>query len=509
MVVEKEILKQVEAMEAWAIEFYEEIKDGANTSRMLELGKNINQQGRKLEWRGAGLKKLPPLKEVEELKQSIASARAGALRVLKEAEKADDLKKIQQKKGLTAKMQVLGNKLNRAVRNDAISVMNVLKQARAICEAEPWINDLNREGNEEVLLSLLRKKGYYEKFSDEEQIDILRKVARKKKRESRNNVVVSDDSVILNLPGVRINGLDLALLVKKIPTVTYHSLQIDLKGAQLRGVNFSGLSIRDSSFDEADMAGANFSGAKIFSSSFVKTKNWEKAIFTGAKITESNFSGSDLNSIDGSGISLEDINLTRSSLSHAVLNNASLKKTKFDDALWRINMFINTLSLSFLMIKQKTETATFAAGCFWGVEETFRQIKGVLQTSVGYTGGTMKNPSYKQVCTSETGHTEAVQVQFDPGIVSYRELLAVFWDCHDPTQLNHQGPDVGTEYRSTIFYHSLEQQKAAVASKQKLSHSGKYDLPIVTEILPATTFYKAEGYHQQYLKKRDLHSCPI
>lgn len=160
-------------------------------------------------------------------------------------------------------------------------------------------------------------------------------------------------------------------------------------------------------------------------------------------------------------------------------------------------------------VKNKTEKATFAAGCFWGVEAAFRQIKGVVRTMVGYTGGKMESPSYEDVCTDETGHAEAVQVEYDPSKVSYEQLLDVFWNNHDPTQLNRQGPDVGTQYRSVIFYRTPEQKKAAIASKEKLEKSGKYKNPIVTEIMPASKFFKAEDYHQQYLEKRGLSTCNI
>ena len=153
------------------------------------------------------------------------------------------------------------------------------------------------------------------------------------------------------------------------------------------------------------------------------------------------------------------------------------------------------------------ETATFAAGCFWGVEATFRQIKGVKATAVGYTGGHMDQPTYKDVCTDTTGHAEAVQVEYDPTPVSYQQLLDVFWKNHDPTTPNRQGPDHGTQYRSVIFYHSPEQKASAEASKQELDKSGKFRRPIVTEIVPATAFWKAEDYHQQYLENRGLSSC--
>jgi peptide-methionine (S)-S-oxide reductase len=156
-----------------------------------------------------------------------------------------------------------------------------------------------------------------------------------------------------------------------------------------------------------------------------------------------------------------------------------------------------------------TEKATFGAGCFWGVEATFRQTKGVSTTAVGYEGGSLVNPTYKQVCTDTTGHAEVVEVDFDPSVVSYDELLDIFWENHDPTTKNRQGPDVGTQYRSAIFYHSPEQQQTAEASKARLSASGRFARPIVTEIVPATTFYVAEDYHQQYLEKRGLSSCHI
>lgn len=153
--------------------------------------------------------------------------------------------------------------------------------------------------------------------------------------------------------------------------------------------------------------------------------------------------------------------------------------------------------------------ATFAAGCFWGVEATFRQIPGVTSTRVGYTGGDFANPTYKDVCSDRTGHAEAVEVEFDPSKVHYEQLLNVFWANHDPTQLNRQGPDYGTQYRSAIFFHSPEQERAARASKEKLQNSGQFHRPIVTQIVPAVTFYEAEDYHQQYLEKRGLASCHI
>ena len=155
------------------------------------------------------------------------------------------------------------------------------------------------------------------------------------------------------------------------------------------------------------------------------------------------------------------------------------------------------------------ELATFGAGCFWGVEVAFRNVPGVKDALVGYLGGTLANPTYKDVCTGRTGHAEVVQVQYDPREVSYDRLLEVFWENHDPTTLNRQGPDVGTQYRSAIFYHTPQQKAAAEASKARLEASGKLRRPVVTEITPASTFYPAEDYHQRYLEKRGLASCHI
>jgi peptide-methionine (S)-S-oxide reductase len=150
---------------------------------------------------------------------------------------------------------------------------------------------------------------------------------------------------------------------------------------------------------------------------------------------------------------------------------------------------------------------TFAAGCFWGVEDAFRQVPGVTSTTVGYTGGMAKNPNYKEVCTGRTGHAEAVEVEFDPEQVSYLELLAVFWKSHDPTTMNRQGPDVGTQYRSAIFYHDAEQEEEARASKAVLEEDHVFKKPVVTEIVPAGEFYRAEEYHQQYFEKTGIRAC--
>ena len=155
------------------------------------------------------------------------------------------------------------------------------------------------------------------------------------------------------------------------------------------------------------------------------------------------------------------------------------------------------------------EKATFGAGCFWGVEEIFRALKGVTATAVGYAGGTKENPSYEDVCTDKTGHAEVVQVEFDPSQISYEQLLDTFWSNHNPMTLNRQGPDVGTQYRSVIFYHSPEQKAVAEMSKEKLSKSGRFPRPIVTQIEPASTFWRAEEYHQRYLQKRGQSHCAV
>ena len=155
------------------------------------------------------------------------------------------------------------------------------------------------------------------------------------------------------------------------------------------------------------------------------------------------------------------------------------------------------------------EVATFGAGCFWGVEAAFRRTPGVIDAAVGYSGGDLEKPTYKDVCTDETGHAEVVQVTFDPQKLSYSQLLDVFWKIHDPTQVNRQGPDFGKQYRTAIFFHSPEQEEIARKSKQALESSGKFRHPIATEISPVKTFWRAEEYHQRYLEKRGAESCHI
>ncbi len=148
--------------------------------------------------------------------------------------------------------------------------------------------------------------------------------------------------------------------------------------------------------------------------------------------------------------------------------------------------------------------AIFGAGCFWGVEAAFRKVKGVKETAVGYSGGSVENPSYQEVCTGRTGHAEVVEVAFDPGEVSYEDLLGVFWSVHDPTTLDRQGPDVGTQYRSAVFFHTPAQEAAARASKEEQDRSGRFRASVVTEITPASLFYRAEEYHQRYLENRGV-----
>lgn len=160
-------------------------------------------------------------------------------------------------------------------------------------------------------------------------------------------------------------------------------------------------------------------------------------------------------------------------------------------------------------IARTLEKASFAAGCFWGVEAVFRNIAGVASTTVGYSGGSCADPTYEAVCSGATGHAETVLIEFDPAEVSYERLLEVFWNCHDPTQKNRQGPDVGSQYRSAIFFHTPDQYDAAVRSWRKLEQSGRLAGPIVTEIVAASTFYRAEEYHQQYLEKRGRTNCHL
>ncbi len=169
---------------------------------------------------------------------------------------------------------------------------------------------------------------------------------------------------------------------------------------------------------------------------------------------------------------------------------------------------INAVAIKFKPIAfpkaEKLEKATFAAGCFWGVEAAFAEVKGVARATSGYAGGSFKNPTYEDVSSDKTGHAEAVELEYDPNIISYDKLLDIFWDIHDPTTPNKQGPDTGSQYRSIIFYHTPEQKEAALASKKKLEESKKYKRPIITEIIPAGDFYKAEEYHQRYYSKHGL-----
>lgn len=155
------------------------------------------------------------------------------------------------------------------------------------------------------------------------------------------------------------------------------------------------------------------------------------------------------------------------------------------------------------------EKAMFGAGCFWGVEAAFRKVKGVTSTAVGYSGGSFPNPTYEDVCTGRTGHAEVVMVEFDPSQVNYENLLGVLWECHDPTTLNRQGPDIGSQYRSAVFFFNSEQETLAKASKEALQKSGRYARDIVTEVTPASEFYVAEDYHQHYLEKRGSASCRL
>lgn len=160
-------------------------------------------------------------------------------------------------------------------------------------------------------------------------------------------------------------------------------------------------------------------------------------------------------------------------------------------------------------LDRKTKKATFAAGCFWGVEAAFREVEGVVSTSVGYTGGITNDPTYEAVCTDRTGHAEAVEVVYDPDVVSYEELLDLFWSIHDPTTPNRQGPDIGTQYRSAVFYHDPEQEAAARSKMEMLQRSGIYNREIVTEIVLASEFYRAEEYHQRYFEKHGRRGCRL
>jgi peptide-methionine (S)-S-oxide reductase len=155
----------------------------------------------------------------------------------------------------------------------------------------------------------------------------------------------------------------------------------------------------------------------------------------------------------------------------------------------------------------ETQKATFAAGCFWGVESAFRTVDGVLDTQVGYIGGETDKPTYRQVCTGRTGHAEGLEITFDPAVITYKELVELFWRVHNPTQVNRQGPDIGTQYRSAIFFHSPEQKKIAEVSKAALAASGTYKKPVATEIVPAATFWRAEEYHQRYFEKSGRPAC--
>lgn len=159
--------------------------------------------------------------------------------------------------------------------------------------------------------------------------------------------------------------------------------------------------------------------------------------------------------------------------------------------------------------RTRLETAIFGAGCFWGVEAAFRQVKGVQDAACGYSGGTVRNPTYEQVCSDATGHAEVVQVRFDPAVVSYGDLLDVFWKMHDPTQVNRQGPDYGSQYRSVVFYTSEAQKKASEQSRAKLEQSGRFRQPIATQIQPAGEFWRAEEYHQRYYEKHGLKGCAV
>lgn len=159
--------------------------------------------------------------------------------------------------------------------------------------------------------------------------------------------------------------------------------------------------------------------------------------------------------------------------------------------------------------ERRYERAYFAAGCFWGIEAAFREVKGVVETAVGFMGGRTADPTYEEVCTGRTGHAETVEVVFDPAVVSYADLLDIFWDIHDPTTEDRQGPDIGTQYRSAVFFLTPEQEAAARASREKIERSGRYPDHIVTEIVPAGPFYRAEEYHQRYYEKKGVGGCRV
>lgn len=191
------------------------------------------------------------------------------------------------------------------------------------------------------------------------------------------------------------------------------------------------------------------------------------------------------------------------------INSAALKFIPAGQPLPKESQPLPQKEIERLKKRMKTDVAMFGAGCFWGVEEAFRTVPGVLDTEVGYAGGKVDNPTYRQVCTDTTGHAEVVQVKYDPAGVKYEDLLEIFWKSHNPTQVNRQGPDIGSQYRSVIFVSGPEQEKIAQESKEKLGASGKYDKPIATTIEKMPTFYAAEDYHQEYLFKRGMGSCHV
>lgn len=189
------------------------------------------------------------------------------------------------------------------------------------------------------------------------------------------------------------------------------------------------------------------------------------------------------------------------------INSAALKFIPLEDM--EQQGYGRYLTLFRQASQRKTELATFGAGCFWGVEAAFRKVAGVVDTAVGYMGGTVKNPSYEQVCSHATGHAEVLQVEYDPAVVTYDKLLETFWSIHDPTQVNRQGPDVGRQYRSVIFYHTPAQKKLAERSKKSLQRSGRFSAAIATAIEPAAVFWRAEEYHQRYIERRNSRTCGL